>query len=417
MPSKLLTDRFVNGNARPKTRQAYFDTKVRGLTLRWTPSGAKSWWFVYRVGGKPSQWMPLGAPPKPSLADVRRLASDHRRDVDQGIDPIAKAKAAREAAEAEARQAAQQAQAEAQAAASVFTFRDMAQLYKAFAKGRKKEWAADMQKIEKYLIPAWGDRPLRDITRTHVHELLDTVVAKGLTTGVNRLQAVISRIFTVALDRSLVEAHPAARMLKRFEEVPGERVLSDDELRALWTGLEAFPGRAADCLRLRLLLGQRGGETAGMLWREVDLDAALWEMPGSRTKNGHPHAVPLPAEALTILTRRRQALPETEPRVFPGLTVRSDDHRALSVLHGGQYTWIDLRRTVGTRLGDLGYDDTTIGRTLNHAKATITGKVYNKALYLPEKTAALAAWDRELRRIFDGKPKARATVVPIGRGQ
>ena len=65
-----------------------------------------------------------------------------------------------------------------------------------------------------------GPLPARDITRRHVHELLDTLVAKGMTTGVNRVQAVISRLFTVALDRSLIDAHPAARMLKRFQEKP-----------------------------------------------------------------------------------------------------------------------------------------------------------------------------------------------------
>ncbi len=75
--------------------------------------------------------------------------------------------------------------------------------------------------------------PLRHIARAHVHELLDTLVAKGMTTGVNRMQAVISRLFAVALDRSLVDAHPAARMIKRFHERPSDRVLADDELRAL----------------------------------------------------------------------------------------------------------------------------------------------------------------------------------------
>jgi integrase len=106
--------------------------------------------------------------------------------------------------------------------------------------------------------------PVRAITRAHVHELLDSLVAKGLTVGVNRVQAVISRLFTIALDRSLVDAHPAARMIKRFQERPSARVLTDDELRALWIALEARPGPAADAIKLRLLLGQRGAEVVGM---------------------------------------------------------------------------------------------------------------------------------------------------------
>ena len=73
-------------------------------------------------------------------------------------------------------------------------------------------WRDDRNKIARYLLPAWGPLPLKSITRTQIHEVLDTVDGRGLTVGVNRLQAVISRIFTVALDRSLIEAHPAARM-------------------------------------------------------------------------------------------------------------------------------------------------------------------------------------------------------------
>ena len=192
--------------------------------------------------------------------------------------------------------------------------------------------------------------PLREIKRVHVHELLDTLVAKGMTTGVNRVQAVISRLFTVALDRSLVDAHPAARMIKRFQEHASDRVLTDDELRALWQGLDARPGRASDGMRLRLLLGQRGGEVRGITWSEVDLRAKTWELHGSRTKNSRPHVVPLPPTAFAILERVRRDVPASEPHVFPGLTSWTDDHRGLSEIHAGTYTWKDLRRTVSTRL-------------------------------------------------------------------
>src|SRR5207244_3987164 len=130
-------------------------------------------------------------------------------------------------------------------------------------------------KTSKYLLPRWGSMPLRSITRAHVHELLDGLVANGMTVGVNRVQAVISRLFTVALDRSLVDAHPAARMIKRFQERASDRVLTDAELRTLWLGLDAQPGPAADALRLRLLLGQRGAEVIGMKWDEIDFGAKV----------------------------------------------------------------------------------------------------------------------------------------------
>jgi integrase len=288
----------------------------------------------------------------------------------------------------------------------VFTFADLAKLYEAFAKGKKKTWQDDVGKVKRYLIPAWGALPLRDITRTHVHELLDTLVAKGLTTGVNRVQAVISRLFTVALDRSLVDAHPAARMIKRFREQPSDRVLSDDELRTLCAGLVARPGRAADALRLRLLLGQRGEDVNGMLWSEIDFKEKTWDLGGARTKNRRPHSVPLPPTALELLKRRRVEAPAAEPRVFPGLNAWANDYRELSEISGGRYEWKDLRRTLSTRLAARGFGEEVVGRALNHARYTVTARHYIKHAYLAEIRQALEAWDRELADIVAGREVA-----------
>ena len=230
MPRLALTDRFIS-SLRPAGRVVYFDTKTRGLALRATSNGMKTWAFVYRAAIKPN-WITLGAYPAVTLADARTLSVESRHAIDvQKRDPATERRAEREAAKVPP-----------VPTPAVFTFGDMAKLYETFAKGKKKTWQDDIGKLNRYLVPAWGRLPLRDITRAHVHEVLDVLVAKGLTVGVNRVQAVISRLFTVALDRSLVDAHPAARMIKRFKEQPSDRVLTDDELRALCLGLEERPG-------------------------------------------------------------------------------------------------------------------------------------------------------------------------------
>ena len=401
MPRLDLTDRFVSG-LRPSGRAVYFDAKSRGLALRATPNGAKTWAFIYRAGGKP-RWMTLGTYPALKLADARKLALDKRHAVDVEMrDP---------ATERRIEQAA--AKAPPLAAKAVFTFADMAKLYEAFSKGKKKTWQDDASKVRRHLLPAWGTLPLREINRTHVHELLDTLVAKGMTVGVNRVQAVISRMFTVALDRSLVDAHPAARMIKRFREQPADRVLTDDELRSLWRGLDARPGPAADALRLRLLLGQRGEEVNGMLWSEVDLEGKAWELSGARTKNRRPHSVPLPPSAIALLEKRRDDLPQGQPRVFPGLSAWTSDYRALSEIASGAYEWKDLRRTLSTRLAVLGFAEEVIGRTLNHAKHTVTARHYIKHGYLRETRQALDAWDRALAAIVADETRATARVRPF----
>lgn len=402
MASRALTDRFV-ASVTTKERENFFDTKARGLALRVTPSGAKTFYFVYRAQGKP-QWLTLGSYPAVSLATARTLALDKRHGLDvDGRDPAAERRTEREAAKAPPAPT-----------PSIYTFADLAKLYEKLAKQKKRTWEDDMRKVERCLLPAWGSQPLRSITRAHVHELLDSLVAQGMTVGVNRIQALISRLFTVALDRSLVDAHPAARMEKRFTEKPHDRVLSDDELRQLWKRLEGESGRAADAIKLRLLLGQRGAETIEMLWSEVDLDGKVWRLSAERAKNGKAHVVPLPATSLALLKRRRKEVAEDEARVFPGLTPWTPDFRALSP-EGGAYEWKDLRRTVATRLAAMKFGEDTIGRVLNHARYTVTGRHYNQHPYIEEKRAALEAWDRELTSIVTGKTK-KSRVVRFSRG-
>jgi hypothetical protein len=77
---------------------------------------------------------------------------------------------------------------------------------------------------------------------------------------------------------------------------------------------------------------------------------------------------------------------------------------------GGAYVWKDLRRTVATRLAGLGFDDTTIGRFLNHARYTVTAKHYNKHLYLEEKRRALDSWDRELTAILTDRRQPKRVL-------
>ena len=400
MPTVNLTDRFV-ASARSKSRVVYFDRKTRGLALRVTPAGAKTWSFVYRAGGGP-KWLTLGTYPAVTLASARTLALDKRHLIDvERLDPVEEDRTAREAATA----------AVSPAAPPAFTFSDLAKLYETFAKGRKKSWRDDVGKTNKYLLPRWGSMPLRDITRAHVHELLDGLVANGMKVGVNRVQAVISRLFTVALDRSLVDAHPAARMIKRFQERPSDRVLTDAELRELWSGLDARPGRASDALRLRLLLGQRGSEVMGLKWSEINFVDKAWELPAARTKNGRAHVVPLSTTAMALLKRVRAEVAADEPRVFPGLTAWTDEQRELAKIHKGAYEWKDLRRTVSTRLAELGVSEEVIGRTLNHARYTVTSRHYIKHTYLQETRRALEAWDGTLADIVAGRKASRSRIV------
>ncbi len=94
MPRVNLTDRFV-ANARSGSRVVYFDTKIRGLALRVTPAGVKTWSFVYRKSGGP-KWLTFGLYPAVGLATARTLALDKRHGIEfERRSPVAEERAAR----------------------------------------------------------------------------------------------------------------------------------------------------------------------------------------------------------------------------------------------------------------------------------------------------------------------------------
>ena len=164
-----LTDRFLAG-LKPKARTVFFDTKSRGLALRASPAGSKTWLFVYRAPGKPPQWITLGNYPDLALVDARAAALEQRHAVNvQKRDPAAERREARSRADATPEPSPPP-----PSQPKVFTFADLAKLYETFARGRKKSWKDDVAMTNRDLMPAWGELPLRSITRPHVHELLDT---------------------------------------------------------------------------------------------------------------------------------------------------------------------------------------------------------------------------------------------------
>jgi len=147
VPSKTLTDRFVAGPIRVETRTNYFDTKVAGLCLRVTPKGGKVWAFTYRVNGSGPQWITMGTYPAMTLLEARTTARGYRKTVDvDKRDPVADKKAALAIVPAPV--------------APTLTVRTYAKTFIQFQKGKKKTWRNDEQKVDKYLLPAWGDLPL-----------------------------------------------------------------------------------------------------------------------------------------------------------------------------------------------------------------------------------------------------------------
>jgi integrase len=383
------------------TQIDWFDRDAKGLALRVAPSGERVWYFRYRFNGHGRRLKIGDCTDKFGLHAARARAGDLRAELAAGKDPAAARDAARRG--------------------EILTVKQFAPLYVAlYAKGHKKPKtvAEEARWIAKYLVPKWSARPVASITSTDVAALVDRIVADGKKTLANRVQMLISSMWRYAVSRGDAASNPCYRMEKRGGvETPGERVLTDEEIRALFGELDARPGPSSEAIRLRILTGQRGAEVHGMRWADLQWDGdarAIWTIPGSMTKNGQPHRLPIVGEALEIVKRLEAAQDDkTEPRVFPGLDHYARDLRKRRKIHGGAYRWHDLRRTFTTRLAELGIREELLDRLLNHARRGVTATVYNQHQYDADKRTALECWDRELARILANAPHAGAAVVPL----
>jgi integrase len=147
---------------------------------------------------------------------------------------------------------------------------------------KKKSWGDDERNLNLHVLPPWRSRLLNDIRRADVIELVEGLVQDGKPVLANRVQSLISSLFSFALDADLVEANPCARLRKRGAEQVSRRVMSDEEIRLLWAkGMVSpvSPGLGL-AMRLQLLTGTRPGEVAAI--RRDALSPALSPTPRSR---------------------------------------------------------------------------------------------------------------------------------------
>jgi integrase len=205
--------------------------------------------------------------------------------------------------------------------------------------------------------------------------------------------------WTVA--RGDLDHNPIDGMKGPPQSKPRERVLSDDEIRHLWKRLEEL-GSVGRAIKFALVTGQRIGEVTGMTTGELDLGRKLWNIPGARTKNGHPHSVPLSLLALSLIK-------EAPPSDRGGLWGVGRVHVSCTIYYNqfdlAPWSAHDIRRTVLTKMAELGVAPIVLGHVANHrttTKAGVTLGVYVQHAYDREKREALELWADRLKGIISG---------------
>lgn len=182
-----------------------------------------------------------------------------------------------------------------------------------WARPRKRSAAENERILRKDVIAAWGRRKGQDIIRRDVIALLDRIIDRGSPIAANRTLAVVRRMFGWAVSRDIIPANPCVAVKAPGKETRRDRVLSTDEIAALWRSLDdpltpiSQPIRLA--LQLQLATAQRKGEVIDAKWTEFDIAGGIWTIPGERAKNGMPHRVPLSPLTLAVLDEIRVMSP------------------------------------------------------------------------------------------------------------
>ena len=254
---------------------------------------------------------------------------------------------------------------------------------------------------------------LDQISRKDVAARLNRIALESSSIVALRARAQLSALFAWALAHGLTEANPVVGTLAPKGSQPRERVLVDAELAALWKACgDDDHGR---CIKLLILCGGRRQEIGGIAWPEINFEQGRWTLPGARSKNGRAHTLPLLPSMLAIIkdVPRMAGRDQLFGQRANGFTGWSRGKAALDARSRVKnWTTHDIRRSVATRMADLGIGPHIIEQILNHQsghKSGVAG-IYNRSSYEREVRAALALWEDHIRTLVEG---GKRKILPL----
>jgi integrase len=396
-----LTAKSVENVKPGAARREVPDSGCRGLYLVVQPTGRKSWAVRYRYAGTPKKLTLDGAL---TLAAARKAATDALHELAQGRDPAA--------LKFEARASAEKATA-ARAADTVEQW--VAHFIERHAKKKTREnsWRQAVHVFDDIVLPAWRGRIVHDIKRRDIIELIESV-AEDRPIMANRAHAHVSKFFNWLCERDVIAASPCAGVKRPSAENARDRILSDDEIKALWLACGDIGDPAGACIKVLLLTGQRRSEVAGM--RRGEINGDVWTLAPERTKNKRRHDVPLSAQALAIIEGMPKIAGGDHVFTVSGWAPLSQFDRIKHELDAHmkpQTPWVlhDVRRSAASGMAKLGIRLPVIEKCLNHTGGSFRGivGVYQRHDFAAEKRDALQRWADHIDAIVRGEP-ARKVV-------
>jgi integrase len=403
MKLRNLTD-FAVTKAKPKpVAYEISDGGQRGLRLAVHPTGQKSWVVRYRhpVSGR-SRKMTLQ--PGLGLAQARKLAADAMFQVAQGIDPIDGRRAEKQAA----------------AAAVEGTLHAIAKQYLDIAASKLRSRDQYESVLKRHILPRLGERQVAELKRSEIVAALDKIETESGPSASDMALAVLSTTLSWYEKRSDAFRSPIIKGMRRVKasEAARDRVLSDDEIRAVWQAAsDERIGLYGQVIKFMILTGARRSEAAGLRRTEIETvrdngsDIVVWRLPASRSKNKREVVRPVSAAALAII--------EDQPQIGDcDFAFSLDGNRAMSMNRDGSKklldeiaaveNWVlhDLRRVHRSLLSRCRVPFEVAERLLGHAQPLIA-KTYDRHSHLPAMLEAVQRVGGEIERIVSGERKGK----------
>ena len=384
MPTSLSDAKARNAKPRPKP---YKIADGEGLFLLVTPSGGKYWRLKYFFGGK-EKLLALGIYPDVSLVEAREQRAEARKTLASGSDPGEVKK-------------------EAKRLATVKIANTFEVVAREWFENHKHEWASKtarvaLSRLETYIFPTLGLRPIADITAPEVLGMLRTVECKGILDTAHRVMNISGQVFMYAIATGRAERNPIPdlRGALKTPVVKHRSFLKENELPQFLEKLGAYDGTPQTRLALRFLLLTfvRTNELRAAQWTEIDWKRAEWRIPAERMKMKELHIVPLSKQTIAVL-RELEKNSGGRQYVFPNehtpATFMSENTMLYALYRMGYHsraTGHGFRSTASTILNEHGFRADVIERQLAHTERNNVRAAYNHAQYLPERRQMMQWW-------------------------
>jgi integrase len=418
MPTLRFTQLAIERLKPPVSgRVEYWDATLPGFGLRISAprsgqdEGRRTWQALYRVNGKLKRETIGTTATIPKLAEARERARESLRKAQQKIDPVAESRRQAAAAEAEAAAAARTRDTLGAVIDRYLAERAKPRMRPDYYKEARRALIVEVRDV------LGADRPIRQLTRRDIREMVGAIVARGKAPHAAHVLAYTKTLMNWALAQEVISENPAVGIPdpdpRQHRERERDRTLNDAELHLFWLACDKIGLPFGPLFKLLVLTAQRRDEVAHSTWNEFDLDKGLWHLSRHRTKNGRDHLIHLAPAAREIIgdlprisgtnflfttTGKTPVSGFGRPkaRVYFMMRARAGDSPV------EPFTIHDLRRSAATGMAELGVAHHVVDRVLNHSTGAISGiaRIYNRNEYLIERKAALETWARHIETLI-----------------